>query len=87
MQQQPSGTQLPPAWMRGRDEGGRRCGAEPRGAAAGEGAEADLGVKCSEWRRRRAPGGVVRVLRGERLICYGTTKQIDFERWGWRKGG
>ena len=27
------------------------------------------------------------MLRGERLICYGTTKQIDFERWGWRKGG
>ena len=27
------------------------------------------------------------MLRGERLICYGTTKQIDFERWGWPKGG
>ena len=27
------------------------------------------------------------MLRGERLICYVTTKQIDFERWGWRKGG
>ena len=46
-QQQPSETQLPPAWMRGRDERERRCGGEPGGGAASGGVEAELGVKHS----------------------------------------
>ena len=44
VQQQPSRMWLSLAWTRGRDEGGSRRGAEPGGAADGEGVVRDITI-------------------------------------------